>query len=158
MIYYLVTIIALVGVDQWIKVLVRTHLTSQSYIEVIPNLIHLTYQENKGISFSMLSDLSESIRVPLLAGVSAVVVIGMFIYLYRYWEQVNRGERWGFSLVLAGAIGNLIDRAFRGQVTDYMFFHYYDKSFFVNNFADDLISIGFVFMVLFSFKKKVEDQ
>lgn len=151
MIFYLAVITVLVVVDQWIKVLVRTHLTSSSHIELIPNFIHLTYQENRGISFSMLSNLPDSIRVPLLAGVSAIVVIGIFIYLYVNWKKTSTMERWGFSLVLAGAIGNLIDRFFRQQVTDYMHFHFYEKSFFVNNFADDLISIGFVFVLLCGF-------
>lgn len=83
-----------------------------------------------------------------------MVIIGLSIYVYRTWNRLNTGERWGFTLILSGAIGNLIDRAFRQQVTDYMFFHFYDTPFFVNNLADDLISIGFVLLVWQSFRKK----
>lgn len=150
---YFFTIVVLVGIDQGIKFLVRANLSAESNVELIPNLIHLTYQENKGISFSMFANLSDSYRVPLLAGISAIVVIGLIVYVIRRWSALFTGEKWGFSLILSGAIGNLLDRAIRAQVTDYMHFHFFQTSFFVNNFADDLISIGFVLLLLYSFRK-----
>ncbi|MBU3916048.1 signal peptidase II [bacterium] len=147
-------ILAFVGIDQWIKYLVRVHLTSKSFVEVIPNFIHLTHQENKGISFSMLDGLPENIRVPLLSGISFVVIVGLCVYIWRNWPDLNSREKWGFSLILSGAIGNLLDRAVRKQVTDYMIFHFFETSFFVNNLADDLISIGFMLILWQSFTKK----
>ena len=160
MIFYLILIVILVFLDQLIKYLIRINLTSDSFIEIIPNLIHLTYQENRGISFSIFSDLPDFYRVSLLSGVSFIVVVGIFVYLYFSWEKLNPLDKLGFSLILSGAIGNLIDRFFREQVTDYMYFHFYDKSFFVNNLADDLISIGFVLLLFQSFfgKDKHEQQ
>ena len=152
--FYLMIIAIFVGLDQIIKILVRSNLNAYSYIEIIPNFIHLTHQENRGVSFSFLSNLPDMIRVPLLTGVSLVVIIGLTVYIYKSWNRLDLGERWGFALILSGAVGNLIDRAFRQQVTDYMYFHFYDTSFFVNNFADDLISIGFVLIVWQSFRKK----
>ena len=155
---YLIVIALLVGLDQLIKVLVRMNLTSSSFIEIIPNFIHLTYQENQGISFSLLSDLPQAIRVPLLTGVSVIVIVGLIFYIYKTRHDLTKAEKWGFTLILAGAVGNLIDRAFRQQVTDYMYFHFYDTSFFVNNLADDLISIGFVIMIWQSFKSKEREH
>ena len=152
--FYIFIISILVAVDQWIKYLVRTNLSSEAYIELIPNFLHLTYQENRGISLSMLADLPETIRVPLLAGISVFVIIGLCIYIFRSWNHLNTGERWGFSLIISGAIGNLLDRAIRKQVTDYMFFHFYKTGFFVNNLADDLISVGFVLILWHSIFKK----
>lgn len=152
--FYLLIILIFVFIDQWIKYLVRLNLTSESYIELIPNLIHLTYQENRGISFSMMAELSASIRVPLLSGISFLVVTVLCVYIYFNWLSLTRGEKWGFSLIISGAVGNLLDRAFRGQVTDYMHFHFYDISFFVNNLADDLISLGFVIILYQSVTKK----
>lgn len=156
--FHLFIAVLLIAADQGIKALVRTYLTPASYIEIIPNFIHLTYQENTGISFSLLSELPTSVRVPLLAGVSLVVIIVLLIYVYRGWSGFNLGERWGFTLILSGAAGNLIDRAFRKQVTDYMFFHLFDISLFVNNLADDLISIGFVLIVWASLRKKEPEK
>jgi signal peptidase II len=151
---YVFAIALMAGLDQLIKFLVRQYLTNHSYIEIIPNFIHLTYQENKGISFSFLADLPTMLRVPLLAGVSAIVIIGLSVYIYQKWESLLQWEKWGFVFILSGALGNLWDRAVRQQVTDYMYFHYYDTGFFVNNLADDLISIGFVLIVIAGFLKK----
>lgn len=155
----MIAIVLLVGIDQVLKILVRSYLSADSYVELIPNFIHLTYQENQGISFSLLSELPDFIRIPLLTGVSALVILALSVFVYRQRNRLNRWEKWGFTLILAGALGNLIDRAFRQQVTDYMFFHFYQTSFFVNNLADDLISIGFVLMIWQSFvkKEKVDD-
>jgi len=151
---YIFAIVIMAGLDQLIKYLVRFYLTGQSYIEIIPNLIHLTYQENKGISFSFLADLPTMLRVPLLSGVSAIVIVGLSFYIYKKWETLLQWEKWGFVFILSGALGNFWDRAVRQQVTDYMYFHYYDTGFFVNNLADDLISIGFVLIVISGFLKK----
>lgn len=139
--------VVLIGLDQLFKYWVRLYLHDGTSIELIPNLIHLTHQENEGISFSLLSDLPDIVRVPLLAGVSLIVVVILCLYVYRNWSVLELGERWGFSLIISGAVGNLIDRVFRQSVTDYMYFHFYDTGFFVNNLADDLISIGFMIML-----------
>ncbi len=151
---YVIVALLLIGIDQLIKHLVRLYLTASSYIEIIPNFIHLTYQENRGISFGFLSQLPSTIRVPLITGVTAVVIIGLIIYVVKNHRVLAKFEKWGFTLILSGALGNFIDRAFRQQVTDYMHFHIFDYSLFVNNFADDIISIGFVMIVWQSFRKK----
>ena len=144
---YIALILGLTAIDQLIKFWVRSSLTPEDQVELIPNLIHLTYQENRGISFSFLSSLPDMLRIPLLAGVSFIVIVGLGYYLYKDFDRLSKLDRWGFSLILSGALGNLIDRGFRHSVTDYMFFHFYDTGFFVNNFADDLISIGFVLVL-----------
>lgn len=155
---YIFAILTMAGLDQLTKILARIYLTSLSYVEVIPNFIHLTYQENKGISFSFLADLPSIIRVPLLAGVSAVVIVGLFIYIFKKWETLSQWEKWGFVFILSGALGNFWDRAVRQQVTDYMYFHYYETGFFVNNLADDLISVGFVLILIAGFQRKDLDE
>ncbi len=137
-----------------IKIWVRSYFQSGGTVELIPHLIDLTHQENEGISFSLLSDLPDLIRIPLLAGVSLLVVLILCIYLYRNWAKLVFGEKWGFSLIISGAVGNLIDRVLRQSVTDYMYFHFYDTGFFVNNLADDLISLGFVVMLYQTFVSK----
>ncbi|MGK0288653.1 MAG: signal peptidase II [bacterium] len=153
-IFHFVIILAFTGLDQLIKVLVRKFMTFQTNIELIPSLINLVYVENKGVSFSFLGNLPDNIRVPLLVGISSLVVLGILTYLYRSWETQLLWEKWGYSLIISGAIGNLIDRAFRQSVTDYMYFHFGNRGFFVNNLADDFISIGFVILLWKSFQKK----
>jgi len=147
MLFYIALTVALVVIDQLIKLIVRSHLAYGTSVELIPNLIDLTYQENEGISFSLLSNLPDAFRVPLLAGISLIVVTILCGYAWLNWPKLIAGERWGYSLIISGAVGNLIDRAFRKSVTDYMYFHFYDTGFFVNNLADDLISIGFILLL-----------
>ncbi len=144
---YIFLIFGITALDQFIKFWVRSTLSPTDYIELIPNLIHLTYQENRGVSFSFLSNLPDALRVPLLTGVSLLVILGLGYYLLKDFARLSQLDRWGFSLILSGALGNLIDRGFRHSVTDYMFFHFYETGFFVNNLADDLISIGFVLVL-----------
>ena len=156
--YYLTFIAVFIGLDQLLKFTARLYLQSGSYIELITNLIDLTLQENQGISFSLLSDLPSLVRVPLLAGISLIVVVGLCIYVFRNWTALVTGEKLGFSLIISGAVGNLIDRVVRQQVTDYMYFHFYDTGFFVNNLADDLITIGFLIMVYQAFVIKKVDS
>ena len=144
---YLFAIVGLTALDQVIKVWARAALAEGAYLELIPNFIHLTHQENRGISFSFLANLPDVWRAPLLAGVSALVILGLGVYCYRHRHSLPTSEAWGYSLILAGAMGNLIDRAWRHSVTDYMYFHWYDTGFFVNNLADDLISVGFVLIL-----------
>jgi signal peptidase II len=154
MAFFIGLIALLVGLDQVIKIWVRSYFQSGGTVELIPHLIDLTHQENEGISFSLLSDLPDLIRIPLLAGVSLLVVLILCIYLYRNWAELVSGEKWGFSLIISGAVGNLIDRVLRQSVTDYMYFHFYDTGFFVNNLADDLISLGFIVMLYQAFVSK----
>jgi len=154
MAFFIGLVALLVGLDQLIKIWVRSYFQSGGTVELIPHLIDLTHQENEGISFSLLSDLPDLIRIPLLAGVSLIVVLILCIYLYRNWANLVSGEKWGFSLIISGAVGNLIDRVLRQSVTDYMYFHFYDTGFFVNNLADDLITLGFVVMLYQAFVSK----
>lgn len=151
---YLFAILGLTALDQALKAWAREALAQGAYVELIPNFIHLTYQENRGISFSLLADLPDSLRAPLLAGVSLAVILGLGVYCWKQRHSLPALEAWGYSLILAGALGNLIDRAWRQSVTDYMFFHWYDQGFFVNNLADDLISIGFVLVLWAGFRSK----
>lgn len=141
--------------DQIFKYLARNFLNDS--ITVIPNFIDLIHVQNKGISFSWLSDLPEEIRYPILSIGTLVILIGISFYIFRYWLEFHHLEQWGYNLVLSGAIGNFIDRVFLRGVTDYMHFRFFENSFFINNFADDLISIGFIFVLLgnyFNTKKK----
>jgi len=152
MAFYVFLALFLTAVDQLVKLAVRGYMVPDQMINLVPGFVELIHQENKGISFSAFSDLPEFWRAPILAGVSGLVIVGLLVYLKKHWPSYERGERFGFTLILGGAMGNLIDRAFRGSVTDYMYFHIDRTSLFVNNLADDFISVGFVLVLVYSFK------
>jgi len=134
----------LLALDQASKAWVRVAVPLNDSTPLIPHLINLTHVENRGVSFSFLAGLSDAVRLPLLLGIS-VVAVGALSW---FWLRHRAGLGWftdlAFVLILPGAVGNLIDRAVYGTVTDFFHFHFYDVSFFVNNVADILISAGVV--------------
>ncbi|MCH9045924.1 MAG: signal peptidase II [SAR324 cluster bacterium] len=128
--------------DQGGKVWVRAAIPLHHATSLIPNLLELTHVENRGVSFSFLGDISDNVRVPLLVSISIVAVALLAYYWLRHRGTMNLPSEFAFVLILPGAIGNLIDRAVFGTVTDYLHFRFYSLSFFVNNLADILISLG----------------
>lgn len=144
-------IVLLTAVDQGSKILVRNNVDPGHMTPLIPNFIELTFVENKGVSFSFLADLPDSIRLPLLVSISLIAVVGMLYYLIRHWEENDVYMNTALVWIIPGAIGNLIDRAMLGAVTDFLHFRWYDFSFFVNNLADCFISVGVVFFILSTF-------
>ena len=147
-IYSLPVITVLVLLDQGVKTLVRVHVPLHHSSILLPNLLDLTHVKNRGVSFSMLGDLSDGLRVPLLVGIS---LLALGVLTYYWWQQrrnLNALSHFAFQLILAGALGNLIDRVLFGAVTDYLHFRFYSTSFFVNNIADIFISAGVVSYLL----------
>lgn len=150
-------------IDQGTKIWVRVALApSPRQIPLIPQFLDLIHVENKGVSFSFMGNLPDNIRVPLLVGISLVAVLGMIFYWVKYRGEMDRYTDVAFILLLPGAFGNLIDRALRGTVTDFMHFKFFSTSFFVNNFADIFISAGVVSylisIIVQSKKPAVEDK
>ena len=121
---------------------------------VIRNYIELLHVQNRGISFSLFSDLPDYIRIPFLVGVSLIAVVLMIFYQTRYWKEIDIYIRLGLVFVIPGATGNLVDRFFYGYVTDFIHFRWHDTSFFVNNFADCFISFGVIFFIAHLFCQK----
>ena len=143
--WYSAFIIAvLLAIDLISKIWIRANIPLYELTTLIPNFIDLTHVQNRGVSFSFLSDLNDSIRLPLLIGVSVLATTGMIFYQLRYWLELDEWTKHGLTWILPGAMGNLVDRALFGQVTDFFHFRWFEVSFFVNNFADIFISFGVV--------------
>ena len=136
------------GLDLGSKIWVRVNIPLYETSELLKNFLELTHVQNRGVSFSFLADISDSIRIPLLVGVSLVATVAMLYYQIRYWDELDIYTRSGLVCVIPGAAGNLIDRVFYGYVTDFFHFRWYQTSFFVNNIADCFISVGVVFFII----------
>ncbi len=135
---------ALLIADQAAKIWVRLEIPLHHSTNLIPHLIDLTHVENRGVSFSFLGDVSDAVRVPLLVLISVAAVAVLGAYWVRQRRALNGWTHAAFVLILPGAVGNLIDRLVYGTVTDFLHFRFYSTSFFVNNLADILISLGVV--------------
>jgi signal peptidase II len=133
--------LAAILVDQLIKYLVETGMELHEQIDVLPFLA-LFRTHNTGISFSMFSGGGWGL-------VALVIAVTGFIG-WLAWKSEPRQviARVGFALIIAGALGNLIDRLLYGHVVDYVLFHTPAWSFAVFNFADACITVGAVLVIL----------
>ncbi|BDC52065.1 lipoprotein signal peptidase [Bryobacterales bacterium F-183] len=133
--------------DQWTKLLVRQKLSLSDSITVIPGFFNLVHAENPGAAFSMLAGASQAVRSVLLIGLASVIILLLGAGLFGKFHIVTSPvSRWAVSLVLGGAVGNLIDRVRVGTVTDFLEFYlgnYYWPSF---NVADSAIFCGAVLL------------
>ncbi|MDH4121058.1 MAG: signal peptidase II [Deltaproteobacteria bacterium] len=142
--FFMLTTGLLALADQAIKIWVRTQAVPQQVRPLVPNFLDFIWVENRGISFSFLSGLSEGIRAPVLVGISLLAMGFLGGYWFRHRHGMSGLGAVALSLILAGALGNLVDRALFGSVTDYLHFRFYSTSLFVNNAADIFISLGAV--------------
>ncbi|MGL4487973.1 MAG: signal peptidase II [Rhizobiaceae bacterium] len=140
-----VLVAVFIAADQLIKWLVETRLEFQALVEVLPFLgLYRTW--NEGIAFSWLWGMDERFLV-----IMTTAIILFVLWLARQTAPENWLARLGFSMIIGGAIGNLIDRAYYGHVVDYVLFHTPTWSFAVFNLADALISVGAAFIILAEF-------
>jgi signal peptidase II len=131
--------------DQTTKSVVQRAMTLHESIPVMPS-VSLTYTRNPGAAFSLLADAHPTFRAWffLLVSVVALVLIGMFL------RRVERGDWWSvtsLSLILGGAIGNLIDRIRYGEVIDFIDLYVGPYHWPVFNVADSGITVGMVMLL-----------
>ncbi|GEK27722.1 signal peptidase II [Furfurilactobacillus siliginis] len=140
MAYYWIVIILLIGADQGIKYYVSTSITLGATHELIPGLLSLTSLRNDGAAWSILSG-----KMNVFYVITAVAVV---VLLYAMWRlRHQRLYMWGISFMLAGTIGNFIDRIRLGYVVD-MFQFDFVKNFPISNFADWCLTIGVVLLII----------
>ena len=153
--FYAILAVALVILDQIVKYLIRANLSLGQAIPFLPHVMDLTYVQNTGAAFSIPRQ-----HTWLLTLSSTIVVLVMCWLIVKGFFK-NRLGMWSAALVLAGGVGNLIDRVVFGYVTD-MF-----KTTFINfavfNVADCCITIGvpllFLYVLLYVGKdQKKEDE
>ncbi|AQT41605.1 Peptidase A8 [Bartonella apihabitans] len=143
----LITLIAglviTVGLDQLIKYWVVNTLEVGEEIDLLP-FLSLYHARNPGIAFSMLSSVSDWGLIAL-----TLCIICFVIWLWKNAGPEKSLSRFGFLLVIGGAIGNLIDRIRFHYVIDYISFHIDGVfSFAIFNLADSFITVGAVLIVL----------
>ncbi len=131
---YAIIAAALVALDQLVKYLVMTNIPPEGHVPFIPYLLELTYVTNTGAAFSIFSE-----HTWVLALVSLVMSVVLALALWKNFFRHPFGKL-ALTLLLAGAVGNLIDRAFRGFVVD--MFNVLFMRFAVFNVADICVVVG----------------
>src|ERR1700676_1014210 len=141
--------IPVILLDQATKLFVQAHMALYESIAIIPNYLDITYTLNPGAAFSMLADAPVWVRTMFLLSMACAAIIVLAVMIVRA-ERVSISSA-AFALILGGAMGNLIDRAVRGCVIDFMRAHYYDLNYPIFNVADSAISIGVALIILTAF-------
>jgi len=154
-------ILLVVTVDQLTKKLaIRVLRDAGQSITIIPDLLSLTYTENKGVAFGM--EFAPAGMLLLLTGVITIIVL-VYVILSK-----NRTTLFlvPFALIVGGGIGNMIDRVILGRVVDFIYFDLYHGKIFgtylslwpIFNVADSAISIGACMLILFHNRIFPEDN
>lgn len=135
------------------KDLLERGLASSTPVIVAPFWQH-RYTQNRGAAWGFLAGAGERFRVPFFYLVSIAAVIFIFSY-YRKLEAKQRYLQIALALVLGGALGNALDRVFRGYVIDFIDWHWFDPNWLrpnlhwpTFNVADSGISVGLVLLFL----------
>lgn len=137
---YILIILGLIGLDQISKFLAVKYLVNIGSIPIIKDIFHLTYVENRGAAFGMFQNNQMIFVVVALAA----CIFGLY-YLYK--NQLNLLGKSAIILIIAGAIGNLIDRVRLGFVVDYFDFRIVWN--YVFNVADVFVVIGTILLCIY---------
>ena len=170
----LFVVLPLIIIDQLTKFIILKNFQPGDSFPVIKNIFHITFVSNKGMAFGIFSETgSIFIWISFVAAISIVLILtlsekifhGIGKYKYDTTSKIALGHcrrqfsrkveytRIFLSLILAGALGNLIDRIRFGYVVDFLDFRIWP----VFNIADACISIGTVLLVLQIFRHKPEN-
>ncbi len=138
--------VAVVALDQWTKYLIVDNLQEFDEIILLP-VLELMRLHNEGAAFSFLSNASGWQRW-LFMGLGLLVSTGILVWLRRLPAKGQNLLAAGLSLVLGGALGNVIDRVLWGHVIDFIRVHYERWYFPAFNVADSAITVGAVLLIL----------
>jgi signal peptidase II len=162
-----IIVLCIFFLDHLTKWLIVTYLPQGTEISVMENIFDIVHTRNKGAAFGLLHNWESPYRNSLFYGVGILAFFFIFYYIKTtpYRDKITL---FSLALITGGALGNIIDRFFRGSVVDFLHFHYYDRilnfsvlnreflillSWPAFNVADSAISVGICLLILRSFFK-----
>lgn len=144
MLYYGLTLIVIL-LDQWTKWLIVQSMEIGESVPVIENLLHITSHRNRGAAWGMLEG-----QFWLFYIITAVVVVSI-IYFMQKEAKGKPLMKISLAVLLGGAIGNFIDRLFRGEVVDFVQTFIFGYRFPIFNIADAALTIGVILLFIAMF-------
>jgi signal peptidase II len=133
--------LSVVILDQITKAMIRPSLALHQSIEIIPGFLDLTRVHNTGAAFGMLNAHDFAYKPLVVVALAVLALVGILWYAKKF-----AGDAWpsrfGFVLIVAGAVGNLIDRMTLGYVVDFVDFYVGGWHFWAFNVADAAITVG----------------
>ena len=140
MLAYIVFVLVLIAGDQLFKWYIINNLALGESMAFIPGLMQLTYVQNTGVAFGFLRDFP---WIPMV--LNPIIIVGLVLLMVR-GVITDKVQRWAMMAIIAGALGNLIDRFIHGFVID--MFEFLFVRFAIFNLADTFITLGAVVLVI----------
>lgn len=137
--------LVIVALDQWTKYYIKTHFMLHESKEVIKGFFDIVYVQNPGAAFGFLARLDDAYRRGFFVVVTIVAISAVAYLLVK--EKDMKLRFFSYTLVLAGAVGNFIDRIYMGKVVDFLLFYYKTYQWPAFNVADMAISVGICLLV-----------
>ena len=144
-------VIAGLLVDFFTKLAVMKNMTVGQSIPLIEDVLHLTFITNKGAAFGSFSDSRW-----VFMSISSLLIVGL-VALILFWREANALFYVSASLVLAGGIGNMIDRIAYGYVVDFIDFCAFDFWKWIFNGADSFVCVGAGLLILWYILEEVKN-
>ena len=153
--YLIVTIIALfvIILDQYTKHLIIRSFALHQSLDVIQHYVTIVHTRNKGIAFGIFAAQGSTTQTVLLI-ITSCLAIAFIFYLISSLKGKQLYATITLSLILGGAIGNLIDRIRWGDVVDFIDLHWHHYHWPAFNVADSAISLGLVLLIIGLITKK----
>ena len=142
---FVMTVLVIVVLDQISKVYIDTHMTLHDSIPVVQGFFNITYVRNPGAAFGFLADSTPLVRAFFLIGVS-IFASGLIVYYVMKMKTEDILLTYGMSLIMGGAVGNLIDRVRLGEVIDFLDVYISTYHWPAFNVGDSAVSIGAVIL------------
>jgi signal peptidase II len=154
----LAALVVTIPLDLGTKIWVDASLTYSDRLPVVEGFFYITHVRNPGAAFSLFVDWPAAWRLGFFISVS-LVAIGIILSFFRRLEPGDRLSALALGMILGGAIGNLVDRIFRGEVVDFLHFRLWSGYSWPDfNLADTFIVCGVGFLVLELFTTEGEDR
>ena len=139
---YFIIIALVVALDQLTKYLIHSNMDLNSTIPLIDGIFHITYIHNYGAAFSLFQNKTEFLIIMQL-----IIIAVVLVYLFKKQKKEHWALLLSLSLIAAGGIGNLIDRAVNGYVVDFLDLRVWP----IFNAADISVCVGCGLLVLYMF-------
>jgi signal peptidase II len=149
LIFYLIAVVIFL-LDFFSKQMVIQHLSFGESIPVIQGFFNLTLVHNTGTAFGMFKNGRY-----IFIGITGFSIAGLLLF-FHFSREKHPLWKYAFGLLLGGALGNLLDRAFKGHVIDFLDFYIGNYHWYVFNIADSAISIAVVLLFLDLWMQKKE--
>lgn len=137
-VYFLISAVCVLILDQVTKYIIIEKLPISSEIEVIRGFFYITHIKNTGAAFGLFQDSTRTLTIISFVAIVLIIILKIILKLNYAFYNVSLG------FILGGALGNLIDRYFVGEVTDFLNFTFWP----VFNIADSFIIIGFCLIII----------